>query len=81
MVNNSTNMNKTNNHSSPQTTEHKQDHDTWRQKSISYILIDCTIFHSEEHRAYVSPRNLEKMDDPNIQYNTASKGKATIKNK
>jgi len=36
MVNNSININKTNNHLSLQLTEHKKDHDMWLWKSRSW---------------------------------------------
>ena len=42
MVNNSTNVNKTDKHLSPQFTEHKKDHDVWRWKSRSWITISTS---------------------------------------
>jgi len=42
MVNNSTNVNKTDKHLSPQFTEHKEDHDVWRWKSRSWITISTS---------------------------------------
>jgi len=40
MVNIFTNINKTNNHLSPQMIEHKKEHDIWCRKSRSWLVGD-----------------------------------------
>jgi len=43
MVNNSTDINKTNNHLSPSLTEHKNENDIWCWKSMSWLRTGTTI--------------------------------------